>query len=115
MYIVWRVFKEIFWFPWWWYSQGWFIWTGYWWAWLNKVSRGLALAVWLKNIFVPMYGQRDVASFLISFVMRLIQIIFRLTIWLICWLLALVAVMAWPAAPVAILYYLYILYYGQEA
>ena len=114
MYIVWRIFKEIFWFPWWWYSQGWFIWIGYWWAWLNKISRGLALAVWLKNIFVPMYGQRDIVSFLISFMMRIIQIIFRLAIWLVCWVIALLAIMAWPAAPVAVFYDLYILYYGQE-
>ena len=114
MYIVWRIFKEIFWFPWWWYSQGWFIWIGYWWAWLNKISRGLALAVWLKNIFVPMYGQRDIVSFLISFMMRIIQIIFRLAIWLVCWVIALLAIMALPAAPVAVFYYLYILYYGQE-
>ncbi len=71
--------------------------------------------VWLKNLFVPMYGQKDAASFIISFVIRLIQIVFRLAIWLVCWLIALVAIMAWPATPLAIFYYLYLLYYGQES
>ncbi|HQB50875.1 MAG TPA: hypothetical protein PLT32_01505 [bacterium] len=115
MYIIWRIVREIFWFPFWWYSQGWFSWIGYWRVWLIKTSRGLALMVWLKNLFVPMYGQKDAASFIISFVIRLIQIVFRLAIWLVCWLIALVAIMAWPATPLAIFYYLYLLYYGQES
>lgn len=48
-----------------------------------RTWRGLALDIWLKNIFVPMYGQRDAASRIISFLMRLVQIIFRFIIMLI--------------------------------
>ena len=37
----------------------------------------LGVGVWVVNIFVPMYAQRDLAGTLISFFMRLIQIIAR--------------------------------------
>lgn len=69
----------LFW-PLWWYSGG--LWhtcksttrrIGYTWS-------SLALSVWLKNIFRPMYGQYDLASRLISFLMRFVQIVFRLLI-----------------------------------
>ena len=40
----------------------------------------LALDVWFKNIFRPMYGQYDAGSRIISFFMRVIQILFRLAI-----------------------------------
>ncbi len=83
--IILQIAGEILYFPVWWYSVG-FIRT------VKSVFRfwrareeSLGFSVWLKNIFVPMYGQRDMASRIISFVMRFIQIIFRgivLLIWL---------------------------------
>ena len=72
--------RNIVYWPFWWYSAGLVIalkGVG------NLIARswkGLALGVWLKNIFRPMYGQYDFASRIISFVMRLIQIIARLII-----------------------------------
>jgi hypothetical protein len=44
---------------------------------------GLALGVWIANIFKPMYSQYDIASRIISFIMRLIQIIIRSIVMLI--------------------------------
>jgi hypothetical protein len=35
------------------------------------------LGVWLKNLFVPMYGQSDTTGRLISFFMRLVEIVAR--------------------------------------
>jgi hypothetical protein len=37
----------------------------------------LGLGVWLQNLFVPMYGQYDWQSRIISFVVRLFQIVVR--------------------------------------
>ena len=37
----------------------------------------LALGVWIKNIFVPMFGQRDWQSRLISVFMRIVNIVGR--------------------------------------
>lgn len=75
--ILTEIIRDVVYFPVWWYSRG-----------LVRTARGLknflinkerslALFVWLKNIFRPMYGQRDWQGYLISFFIRLIQIIIR--------------------------------------
>ena len=72
-----RVIWDFLYFPIWWYSAG-----------LLKTLRGvgnfyreqeasLNFLVWFKNIFVPMYGQYDMAGRLVSFFIRLVQIIYR--------------------------------------
>lgn len=72
-----RVIWDFLYFPIWWYSAG-----------LIKTLRGVGIFyreqeaslnffVWLKNIFVPMYGQYDLAGRLVSFFIRLVQIIYR--------------------------------------
>jgi len=100
--IILQIIGEILYFPVWWYSVG-----------LGRLilgladfwhgrEQGLGFLIWAENIFVPMYGQRDIASRIISFVMRLIQIIIRGAA-LLCWLAALLAVLAvWLVLPVAI-------------
>lgn len=68
---------SLIWFPVWWYTKG-----------LQKVLnaalrslqyrvRSYALVVWLKNFFVPMFGQYDIAGRLISVFMRLVVFIGR--------------------------------------
>ena len=72
-----EIIKNIFYFPFWWYSRG--VWTliiglkNF----LILREKSLALLVWVKNIFRPMYSQHDTAGILISFFVRLFQIIFR--------------------------------------
>lgn len=46
-------------------------------TWIASYAKSLALRVWIKNLFVPMYGMYDWQSRLISFFMRLAQIVFR--------------------------------------
>ncbi|MEK7665325.1 MAG: hypothetical protein AAB337_00400 [Patescibacteria group bacterium] len=63
--------------PIWWYTRG-----------LGQMARfvarsvgdyesSLAVGVWLKNIFVPMYGSHDIAGRIISFFVRVAQIVGR--------------------------------------
>ncbi len=87
-------------FPVWWYTRG-----------LVKMGSGvldfwtaerssLAIGVWIKNIFTPMYGTHDIAGRLISFFMRIVQIIGRtivLLIWTVLLLLFFVAYLVFPA------------------
>jgi len=99
-----EIIGDILYFPLWWYSRG-----------LAGVVRGLrrflsdrekslALLVWIKNIHRPMYGQYDWQGVLISFVMRVVQIIFR-SILMVFWLAAAVfALFAWLILPVAAYY-----------
>jgi hypothetical protein len=56
----------------------------------------LGVGVWIKNLFVPMYGARDFAGVIISFFVRFFQIIAR------C-----IALAIW-AAGVAVLFVLYL-------
>ncbi|MBI2990227.1 MAG: hypothetical protein HYY51_03520 [Candidatus Magasanikbacteria bacterium] len=54
---------------------------------LFKVANAyLAPGLWLANIFVPMYGQRDIQGRITSFFVRLVNVIFR-SLLLFCWAL----------------------------
>ncbi len=96
--IIFQILGEILYFPIWWYSVGLMrllknlvkFWRGQ--------EKALGFSIWLKNIFVPMYGQRDMASRIISFIMRLIQIIFRGAILLVWFLVVLLILVLWLLA-----------------
>ena len=85
--------------PLWWYTNG-FIFVIKWGAsTIDYYGKSLAVGVWVKNIFVPMFGQRDIQSRIISFFMRIVNIIFRsitLGIWAI---IVLIAVLVYVALP----------------
>lgn len=99
-----KILFDIAFFPVWWYSVGLF-------RFLLKIKTFLkerwmvvGAGVWIKNLFTPMYGQRDITSRLISFVVRLVQIIFRFITFLFFLLLAIIALILWIALPIAIVY-----------
>ncbi|MFA5188099.1 MAG: hypothetical protein WC460_01910 [Patescibacteria group bacterium] len=96
--------REILYFPIWWYSKG-----------LLKVINGagefvkgfeqtLGLMIWIKNLFVPMFGQKDIAGRLISFGLRLFQIFWKSIVLLIFILIAFLFVIFWLALPVLVIY-----------
>lgn len=90
---------SIAWFPVWWYTQG-----------LGKVSnaalralryraQSYAFLIWIKNFFVPMYGQYDWTGRLISVFMRTVVLIGRLiAIVLEAWVY-LLGILIWVLAP----------------
>lgn len=90
---------EILYFPVWWYSVGlWRLLKGLYNFWHGQ-EENLGFWVWMKNIFVPMYGQSDWTGRLISFFVRLVQIIARglaLLFWLV---VVLVVLIGWLALP----------------
>lgn len=91
-------------FPFWWYTVG--FWQMFKKCWLSLLERqrDLAIDIWLKNLFVPMYGQHDFAGRVISFFMRSVQIIGRSFIFLI-WLILLAAFLSlWLIVPMGIIY-----------
>jgi len=101
--IVLQILGEILYFPIWWYTVGFVRLVKGAWRFLSNQEINLGFSVWLKNIFVPMYGQRDIASRLISFVMRSVQIIAR-GIVLIFWLIIVVLILIlWLIFPLALL------------
>ena len=68
---------EIIYFPFWWYSFGLlrvFKFSG---KFLKERENRVGFLLWLSNIFVPMYGQYDLAGRFTSFIVRFVQVIFR--------------------------------------
>lgn len=101
--IILQIVGEILYFPIWWYSVGFFRLLKNVWRIFRNEEAALGFSVWLKNLFVPMYGQSDFAGRAISFFIRLVQIIFRgfiLSVWL---ALLLLAVIFWLVLPIILL------------
>lgn len=95
-----KIIGDILYFPVWWYSVGFIRLLKGVWRFLLGQEQSLGFFIWLKNIFVPMYGQRDWAGRLISFFIRLVQIIFR-GLALLIWIAVLLVVIAvWLLGPI---------------
>lgn len=87
-------------FPVWWFTAG---------AWrmakicartVRSQATSFGVAVWLKNLFTPMYGLRDIQGRIISFFMRLFIIIWYSVILLLMSVLMTAVFLAWLALPV---------------
>ncbi len=107
-----RISIEFFWhliyFPIWWYSVGLKKSFAFALDWFKMGNTYLAPGLWLKNIFVPMYGQRDFQGRLTSFFIRFVNVIIRglgLLFWLV---LSILVFMVWPALPVVFFYMFFI-------
>jgi hypothetical protein len=102
--IILEIGWKIVYFPVWWYSKGL----------VNKLKkaknfiknkeRALALIIWIKNINKPMYGQHDLTGTLISFFIRLFQIILRSIILFFWVLFQLLLVITWIILPIFVFY-----------
>jgi hypothetical protein len=102
--IITELILDILYFPAWWYSRGLvnliFSVKNF----LVDKQKSLALLVWIKNIFRPMYAQYDWAGMIISFFVRLVQIIFR-SIFMIFWLMfGLAVIVFWIFFPILVIY-----------
>ncbi len=71
---------------------------------LREYGASLSLRVWVKNLFVPMYGLSDVQSRIISFFVRLFQILGRGFLFGIWSLLLLVALIGYLLLPVLLVF-----------
>ena len=95
---------DIIFFPIWWYTVGMVKSFLFFWRKLAGLERYLGVSIWIKNIFQPMYGQRDWQSMIISFFMRLIQIVVR-SIALLIWAIILLTVFIfWLIVPILLIY-----------
>ncbi len=103
-----QVFLDILYFPLWWYSLGLLRFLGVLFVFLKEKWIIMGVGLWLKNIFTPMYGQRDLASRSISFFIRFFQIIFRFIAFLFFLSLSILALLTWIFFPLTILYLTFI-------
>lgn len=89
-------------FPIWWYSFGFFRFASRIFSFWCSEQRALALWVWLRNLFVPMYGQHDFTGRVISFFVRCFQIFFR-SLGMLFWIvIGLILMLLWLVLPLAI-------------
>ena len=98
------IILDVFYFRVWWYTKG--LKNAGIWA-LEKISQGekvLGLKIWVINLFHPMYGVRDWQGKIISFFMRLIQIIFRSILMLIWIGIIFILFLTWITGPVFVIY-----------
>jgi hypothetical protein len=98
------IFLDVLYWPLWWYTTGTqkaamrFVDT------VRDGNQVLSVSIWVKNLFVPMFGQHDWQGRIISFFMRLVQIIFR-AIALVFWIIfSMIVFFIWVALPLFILF-----------
>ncbi|MBI5655177.1 hypothetical protein HZC53_06025 [Candidatus Uhrbacteria bacterium] len=70
-------FGSVLWFPVWWYTKGLKRLALRFWNGLQYRISSYGLRVWIKNLFVPMYGQHDIQGKIVSFFMRVVVLIGR--------------------------------------
>lgn len=111
IFILQRLSIEFVWhlvyFPLWWYSRG-LKHAAI--AMRNFISLGnatLAPGLWLQNIFVPMFGQHDWQGRLVSFFVRLVNVLVRGLLFLMWTFLGCAVFLIWPLLPVIVLFMMY--------
>lgn len=85
-FVVLDLAGDIIYFPVWWYTRGFVRFSKNYLSRVRRHAADLGALLWIRNIFVPMFAQQDIAGRLISFFMRVVQILAR-TLFLICFTL----------------------------
>lgn len=85
--------------PVWWYTGG-LKTVAHWWIYMvRRGNASLGVLLWLKNLFVPMFGQHDWQGRMISIFMRFVNLAGRGIVYVI-WMTAVTALLLlWIAAP----------------
>jgi hypothetical protein len=99
--ILTQIFWEIVYFPVWWYTIGLFHLLQTLQEFMSNREKELALLVWVKNIFKPMYGEYNWQGWIISFIVRLFQIIVRSVVLLFWFIIVVAVLLLWIILPVA--------------
>lgn len=93
-------------FPVWWYTRGTLRIAQLIMRQASQYAQTLSLKIWVKNLFVPMYSQYDIAGRLISFVLRVVILIYRMILFVV-WFAVLFSLLAvWMFGPFLVLYYI---------
>jgi hypothetical protein len=99
-----EIIIDIVYFPVWWYTRGAYLFAKKLFNFLGNKQKSLALWVWIKNLYRPMFGQYDWQGMLISFFMRLVQIIFRSIVMFFWVIFIFVCFCIWLILPLFVLY-----------
>ncbi|OGF25547.1 hypothetical protein A2331_01635 [Candidatus Falkowbacteria bacterium RIFOXYB2_FULL_34_18] len=100
---------DILFFPFWWYSYGLVERAKSIIAFLDHRQKSLALLVWIKNIHKPMYGQEDWRGRVISFLMRLTQVIIRSIMMLFWVIVGITLFFIWLVLPLFVVFQIFVI------
>lgn len=100
--------KTVLYFPLWWYTRGFLQTLKGAEQFVIDMEQTLGLGIWVKNLFVPMFGQRDFAGRVISFFLRLFQIIVKGLVLLLMIIIAFCFIIIWLLLPLFVLYQFFI-------
>ncbi len=103
-FVAFNVVGDFLYFPIWWYSGGLKARFKFLIKQIRAANRRSALLLWLKNMFVPMYGYYDFTSRAISLVIRLVMLVFKVTVFLIWFIFHLTIFLIYFLLPPAIIF-----------
>ncbi|NQT49174.1 hypothetical protein HQ571_00615 [Candidatus Kuenenbacteria bacterium] len=95
---------DILYWPVWWYTTGLKKALGQMKTTILQGNNELALTLWIKNLFVPMFAQYDWRGRIISFFMRLVNIIIRALIFLFWIIFSLIVFLFWLSLPIFLIF-----------
>ncbi len=106
-YIAIEVIWDVIYFPIWWYTKGLIRVAKYCTTSASiHINRRLALGVWLRSMFKPMYGDYTKEGRIISFFMRIVVLFYKLVLTVV-WLAVLCLVFVlWVVLPIVVIYYI---------
>lgn len=99
MLIVSRPTLNLLLFPWRWYSRSFLVFLIGLKELIVNRFQGLQIKVWLANLLVPMYGQTDFVSRIISFGVRLVELFVRLLLLLLLVIVSILATVVYLILP----------------
>ena len=102
-FIVVDIAGDFLYFPLWWYTAGWKKSVVFTVEKIRDLENALAIKIWAKNLFRPMYAQYDLQGRIISFFMRLFQLIIRSIFFFIFFVFLLFVPVIWFFLPLFVL------------
>lgn len=103
-FVLLEIIGDIVYWPVWWYTKGLMQAVRFVFEHIRFEQEKIALVIWMRNIFTPMFGQYDWQGRIISFFMRCILIVAKMVYLAVFSVLHLVFFAAYIAAPVVAVY-----------
>jgi hypothetical protein len=105
---------DILYYPLWWYTGGAQRMILFCWRQIKEGNLNFSPGLWLENIFVPMFGQYDWQGRIVSFFMRLVNVIFRFFA-LLVWVIVVIGIFfVYLLLPVVIVYLIFAPYFVHK-
>ena len=98
--IIW----DIAYWPVWWYTRGFMLAAYFIGEKVIEQENFFGVRIWLKNLFVPMFGQYDWQGRIISFVVRFVNLIVRSILWFFWILICMILLFLWLLLPPLAIY-----------